>query len=95
MAWCCRPPAEASGEYTFSPVRIGNYSISATCPGLRYHDPERSETSACSSVVVNLQLKPGSTSETVEVSAAAPLMQTEDASVGQVVDGHTDQQSWP
>ena len=38
---------------------------------------------------VNLQLKPGSTSETVEVSASAPLMQTEDASVGQVVDGHT------
>ena len=40
-------------------------------------------------LALNLQLKPGSTTETVEVSTTVPLMQTEDASVGQVVDGHT------
>ena len=34
---------------------------------------------------VNIQLKPGAATETVEVTAAPPQLQTEDASVGQVV----------
>ena len=33
----------------------------------------------------NIQLKPGAATETVEVSTAAPLLQTEEASVGQVI----------
>ncbi len=34
---------------------------------------------------VNIELKPGAATETVEVTTAPPQMQTEDASVGQVV----------
>jgi Carboxypeptidase regulatory-like domain/TonB dependent receptor len=79
----------ASGEYTFSPVRIGNYSISATAPGFATTGQKDMKVSVQQRLAVNLQLKPGATSERVEVSASAPLMQTEDASVGQVVDGHT------
>ena len=33
-------------------------------------------------------LKPGSVSQTVEVTAAAPLLQSQDASVGQVINSH-------
>jgi hypothetical protein len=79
----------SSGEYTFSPVRIGNYSISATSQGFATTTQKDLRVSVQQRLVVNLQLKPGSTAETVEVTAAAPLMQTEDASVGQVVDSHT------
>ena len=79
----------ASGEYTFSPVRIGNYEISATAPGFATTSQKDMKVSVQQRLAVNLQLKPGATSERVEVSASAPLMQTEDASVGQVVDSHT------
>ncbi|MBZ5650621.1 MAG: TonB-dependent receptor [Acidobacteriia bacterium] len=79
----------SSGEFTFSPVRIGNYSISATAAGFATTSQKDLKLSVQQRLLVNLQLKPGSTSERVEVSATAPLMQTEDASVGQVVDSHT------
>jgi hypothetical protein len=79
----------SSGEYTFSPVRIGNYSISATGQGFATTTQKDLKVSVQQRLAVNLQLKPGSTTETVEVSTTVPLMQTEDASVGQVVDGHT------
>ena len=79
----------SSGEYTFSPVRIGNYSISATSQGFATTTQKDLKVSVQQRLAVNLQLKPGSTTETVEVSTTVPLMQTEDASVGQVVDGRT------
>ncbi len=78
----------STGEYTFSPVRIGNYSISATAAGFATTSQKDLKLSVQQRLLVNLQLKPGSTSERVEVSAAAPLMQTEDASVGQVIGSH-------
>ena len=37
-------------------------------------------------VLVNLKLPTGSVSETVEVTSAVPVLQTQDASVGQVMD---------
>ena len=79
----------SSGEYTFSPVRIGNYTISATSQGFATTTQKGLQLNVQQRLAVNLQLKPGSTSERIEVSAAAPLMQTEEASVGQVVDSHT------
>ncbi len=66
----------AGGEYTFSPVRIGNYAISVTAPGFATTDQKDLKVSVQQRLSVNLQLKPGSTSERVEVSATAPLMQT-------------------
>ena len=78
----------SSGEYTFSPVRIGNYTISATAPGFATTTQKDLKVSVQQRVQLNLQLKPGSTAETVEVTASTPLMQTEDASVGQVVNSH-------
>jgi len=36
-------------------------------------------------LLVNVQLKLGAATETVEVSTAPPLLQTEEASVGQVI----------
>ena len=78
----------STGEYTFSPVRIGNYSVSATSQGFATTTQKDLKLNVQQRLVVNLQLKPGSTSERIEVSAVAPLMQTEDASVGQVIGSH-------
>jgi len=74
-----------NGEYSFSPVRIGHYSLSATAKGFSKTTQENLVVAIAQHLTVNVQLKPGAATETVEVSTAPPLMQTEEASVGQVI----------
>jgi hypothetical protein len=76
---------DSSGVYTFSPVRIGNYTISATAPGFSVTTQEHINVAVSQNVRVNVELKTGAATETVEVTTAPPQMQTEDASVGQVI----------
>jgi hypothetical protein len=77
--------AGSSGEYSFSPVRIGHYSVSATAKGFAKTTQQNLVVSVAQHLLVNIQLKPGAATETVEVTTAPPLMQTEEASVGQVI----------
>src|SRR5438270_4403659 len=81
--------SKASGEYTFTPVRIGNYSVSATAPGFSTTTQENLHVDLAQHLTVNIQLKTGATTETVEVSTAPPLLQTEEGSVGQVIGERT------
>jgi len=74
-----------SGVYTFSPVRIGNYSVSATAPGFSVTTQEHVNVAVSQNLRIDIQLKPGAESQTVEVTTAPPQLQTEDASVGQVI----------
>jgi hypothetical protein len=78
-----------SGNYTFSPVRIGNYSVSATATGFSTTTQQHVTVAVSQNARVDIQLKPGSETQTVEVSTAPPELQTEDASVGQVVSGQS------
>lgn len=75
----------SAGEYTFSPVRIGSYSLTVTAPGFSKTVQQNLTVSVSQSLQVNVELKLGAASETVEVSTAPPQLQTEEASVGQVV----------
>jgi Carboxypeptidase regulatory-like domain/TonB-dependent Receptor Plug Domain len=79
----------SGGEYTFSPVRIGHYSVSATAPGFTTTNQQNLQVSVGQALQVNIQLKPGATSETVQVTTAPPQLQTSESSVGQVVTGQT------
>ncbi len=74
-----------SGGYTFSPVRQGNYTITVTAKGFAKTTQKNVHVDVAQVLQVNVQLKLGSATETVEVTTAPPLMQTEEASVGQVV----------
>jgi hypothetical protein len=74
-----------NGEYSFSPVRIGHYSVSATAKGFSKTTQQNLTVAISDHLTVNIQLKPGAATETVEVTTAPPLMQTEEASVGQVI----------
>ena len=73
----------ADGTYAFGPVKIGPYTINVEAAGFR---------KSTSHVVVNVQdqaradfrLVAGAITETVEVTAVAPQLQTQDASVGTV-----------
>ena len=76
----------SDGGYKFSPVRIGSYKIDVTFQGFQAVTTKGVAVDVGAQVVQNFTLRPGNVSQTIEVSAAAPLLESQDASVGQVVD---------
>src|SRR5215475_12298666 len=76
----------ADGAYKFSPVRVGSYKLEITAQGFQTTTQTGVKVDIGSNVALNLSLKPGSETQTIEVTAATPVLQTQDASVGQVVD---------
>lgn len=78
--------ANDDGVYTFSPVRIGNYTLTASSQGFQTTKQTHVTVNVGAALLVNFSLKPGAVSETVEVTSTTPQLQTQDASVGQVVD---------
>jgi len=76
----------SDGVYTFSPVRIGSYKLEVTSQGFQTTTQSGVVVNIGSNVALNFSLKPGSQTETVEVTGAIPVLQTQDASVGQVID---------
>src|SRR5579862_8603431 len=76
----------ADGVYNFSPVRIGNYKLDVSASGFKTAVQSHVVVDVSARVLQNFQLQPGAVSETVEVTSSAPVLQSQDASVGQVVD---------
>ncbi len=81
--------ADAGGIYTFSPIKIGNYTISATADGFQTTTQDKVQLQLGERLNVPVTLKPGAVSQTVEVTDAPPLLQTQSASVGQVLSTQT------
>src|ERR1700748_3836095 len=75
----------SSGTYVVQPLKIGNYTVTATADGFQTVTRENLHVDAQSRVGVNLRLQPGSVSETVTVSGAVPLLQTQSSAVAQVI----------
>ncbi|MGC1872891.1 MAG: carboxypeptidase regulatory-like domain-containing protein [Acidobacteriaceae bacterium] len=80
---------DKSGVYVFSPIKIGNYRVSATAPGFKTTSQEHVHLDIQERLNIVISLKPGATSQTVTVSSAPPLLQSQSASVGQVVSTRT------
>lgn len=77
---------EQDGTYKFTPLKIGAYMVSASFKGFQKTETRHIQVDVGAQVVVDLRLNPGNVTETVEVVASAPLMQSQDASVGQVME---------
>jgi hypothetical protein len=73
------------GSYIFVPVKIGVYAVSAEAPGFAKAVQPHITLNIQQQLVVDLTLKPGMVTQTIEVTAAPPVLQTLNASVGQVV----------
>ena len=58
--------------------------MSASAPGFQTTTQRKVTVNVSSAVLVNVALKPGQVTETVEVTTAAPVLETQNASVGQV-----------
>ena len=80
---------DGAGVYVFSPVKIGSYKLTATAPGFETTTQTNLHLSIQQRLNVVVTLKPGATTETVTVTTEAPLMQTQESSVGQTMDTET------
>ena len=73
------------GNYQFPGLRIGDYTVSAEATGFGKVTHEHLSLSIQQRLVADFTLNPGTVAETVEVTAAAAQLQTQEASVGAVV----------
>ena len=81
--------ANSSGTYTFSPIKIGRYTVKASAPGFSTTQQDAVTVDVGDRVTIPITLKAGGTNEVVEVTTAPPLLQTSDGSTGQVVSAQT------
>lgn len=80
---------DRGGLYTFSPIKIGNYKVTASAKGFQTTSHENLHLDVQQHLNVPLTLSVGEESQTVTVTSAAPLLGTQDSSVGQVMDTQT------
>lgn len=79
--------ADARGAYTVTNIPPGVYTVSANAAGFQVETQSKVIVDPNIGRQVNFALKPGSASVSVEVIANANTLQTESASVGQLVTG--------
>jgi hypothetical protein len=75
-----------SGNFTFPDLPPGVYSVTVEQPGFKKETKSGVNVSVNSTARVDVQLTPGSVSETVEVSATSAVLQTERADTGRTME---------
>jgi hypothetical protein len=75
-----------SGAYNLLRLPVGTYGVRVSAPGFDTTEWPPFTLVLNQTARINAQLKVGKISETVEVSAAAPVLQTENAEVGTIMD---------
>ena len=81
--------SDAAGNFTFPTVKIGSYSITVGAPNFETTTQTNLHLSIQQHLNIVITLKPGAVSENVTVTTEAPLLQTEDGSVGQTMNSET------
>lgn len=79
----------SSGVYVLSPLKIGNYVVTAAAPGFKTVTRENLHVDAQQRLSVNITMPTGLVSQTVTVTSAPPLLQTDSGSVSQTIETNT------
>ena len=77
--------SNSSGVFVFSPLKIGNYTVSASSKGFQTVSREHIHLDMQQRLNLSFTLPAGVVTETVKVDTEAPVLQTQDAAVGQVI----------
>ena len=75
------------GMYRVPSLRPGIYRVTVSAPGFRKHIREGIDLSSGTVLAVNASLEVGALADTVEVTGATPLLETETSSTGQLTEG--------
>ncbi len=75
-----------SGEYVAGPLRVGRYTVTVEHPGFKKSITPPVDLDVQQRIALNVELQVGQISESIEVTAATPLLETETSELGQVVD---------
>jgi hypothetical protein len=76
---------DSSGQFTFTSVRIGEYMVRVSAPGFSDTSTEAFSAQVNARQRVDVKMKPGAATETVTVTGAAALLNTEDSERGQII----------
>src|SRR5258706_6318738 len=74
------------GEYAFAAVTPATYTVMAEAPGFKRIERHGIVASTQTAVTTDLAMELGQVNEQVNVTDDAPLLQTADASTGEVID---------
>jgi hypothetical protein len=77
---------DQNGLYTFLNVNPGEYSVDVDKTGFKRFKQASIDVQVQQTVRIDANLEVGAESQTVEVTAQTPLIQTDNASLGQVID---------
>src|SRR6478672_10120532 len=78
-----------TGDYIFPMLVPGSYSVKVEHPGFKTYTRTGIVVRVNDQVAINVSLEVGQASQSVQVHAEAPLLDTSSASMGQVVDSRT------
>src|SRR5882724_9440594 len=79
-------PTDGSGNYQFVNLVPGQYKLEVEKSGFRRFSRDPIDVEVQSAVRIDVTMQVGDVTQLVEVSAETPLLQTENAALGQVVD---------
>ncbi len=71
------------GSYSFSPIKIGTYTVSVEKTGFQTVAHPHIGIHASEQAQADFSLMPGNVNQTIEVSSGLPLLQTQSSEVGQ------------
>ena len=77
-----------TGSYTLPFLPAGDYSVTAVAPGFQQQKVDRITLQVQQTARVDVQLQIGNVAETISVEAVATVLQTDNATVGAVIDGN-------
>jgi hypothetical protein len=81
--------SDGSGVFSFSPIKIGTYTLLASATGFESVKQENITVNIQSRVNVPIVMAAGGLSQSITVNSTPPALQTQDASVAQVMSAAT------
>src|SRR5581483_4211598 len=76
---------QRDGTYVFNPIKIGTYDVTVEKSGFEKATQSNILVNVGSQVKANITLQAGAVTQTVEVTSALPILQTQTTSVGQSI----------
>ena len=81
--------ANEAGNYTINALPVGTYVVKSSLSGFKTVTTKAIALEAKQIARLDFRLEVGAVEDMVEVTAAAPVLQTESATVGEVISGNT------